>query len=507
MKNLKSKKAQGVSILLILLLFNSTLDAQTDTAYNIQNMMRITSFSKDFWTPKYDDNDRTGSNGNTCTSSGGACRGYWCAGSGSNLLVGLKSLCGANDAPVSVCDPYGNLVKKIGKYGTDSRQIYYVYLPKEYDVNTPIVVLIHGGAWLAGPSSLIKGFGTKLAWKTESTNLVKELLDNGFAVVSVLYRLAKYGNTDAEMAANDITWQTQINDIDAAILSVRNNFPTCLGINANSIQVYGESAGAHLAMMWAYTKTTAASTYIKSVVPCYGPTNMQKIGDFMKSKPCGTYFCGISNYTDLSKGYYPYYLPANLNNTYNTYASVNPLNCGISGSDVLALIAGCVASSGTDPDFCNTNYKIIDSWRMIQSALAVSTPITAPLTNSSLLAYSPFNALANSTVVIPTFILHGENDVLVPYNGNNSFSSEMETNLSSASHGGLIRKITSSSNATDQIVPTTYSSSNPRNLIKTYDNCNHGFASTTNPDTNPAPQIALYAQVRLDLLSWLNGHK
>lgn len=467
--------------------------------------MRITSFSKDFWTPKYDDNDRTGSDGNTCTSSGGACRGYWCASSGSNLLTGLKSLCGVDDATVSVCDPYGNVIQKIGRYGIDSRQIYYVYLPKDYIPNTPVVVLIHGGAWLAGPSSKIKGFGTKLAWKTESTNLVKELLDNGFAVVSVLYRLAKYGNTDAEMAANNITWQTQINDIDAAILSVRNNFPTCLGINANSIQVYGESAGAHLAMMWAYTKTTASSTYIKSVVPCYGPTNMQKIGNFMKSKPTGTYVCGVSNYT--SGSFFPYYLSANLNNTYNTYASVNPLNCSVSGVDNLFLSLACGTPPNGNPDLCNTNYKIIDSWRMIQSALAVSTPIATPLTNSNLLAYSPFNALANSTVVIPTFILHGENDALVPYDGNNSFSSEMETNLSSSSHGGLIRKITSSSNTADQIVPIGYSGLNPRNLIKTYANCNHGFASTTDPNSNPTPQIALYTQVRIDLLRWLNGHK
>ncbi len=144
---------------------------------------------------------------------------------------------------------------------------------------------------------------------------------------------------------------------------------------------------------------------------------------------------------------------------------------------------------------------------MIQSALAVSTPIATPLTNSNLLAYSPFNALANSTVVIPTFILHGENDALVPYDGNNSFSSEMETNLSSSSHGGLIRKITSSSNTADQIVPIGYSGLNPRNLIKTYANCNHGFASTTDPNSNPTPQIALYTQVRIDLLRWLNGHK
>ncbi|MBP6154914.1 MAG: alpha/beta hydrolase [Chitinophagales bacterium] len=369
-------------------------------------------------------------------------------------------------------DAYNNIISAFGKYGTDIRQQYYVQYPSNKNINSPIVVLVHGGAWFSGPNpDNVQGWGGGFTTNAPD-NFVKNLLDNGFVVVTTLYRLSRLGITDAEMNSNPIILQDQINDIDAAIVHVRTNFPSCLGLNANSIQVLGESAGAHLALMWAYTKTTIPSTYIKSVIGMYAPTNMQQYGNFLKNIPsnqnftCGGMFIG-----------FPWYFPivdiTNPNEVYNT----TNFDCKAAGYP---------------------NSRVAQSYKMIQS-LVGTAPINAPLSSNELLNASPFNAL-NSNRVIPTFIMHGKSDVLVPYN---QATLNMDTRLAIANNGGLLFNFTSSTGN----VPTTYAPT-PRHGIKQYDNANHGFLTTdTNILTSSFSQTVLYLLIRLDAIKWLNGHK
>ena len=44
-------------------------------------------------------------------------------------------------------------------YGTDARNKMDVYLPANRTAETPIVILIHGGAWISGDKSIFKRFG------------------------------------------------------------------------------------------------------------------------------------------------------------------------------------------------------------------------------------------------------------------------------------------------------------------------------------------------------------
>ncbi|KAA8816496.1 hypothetical protein EMB92_06230 [Bifidobacterium callitrichos] len=95
----------------------------------------------------------------------------------------------------------------------------------------PVVVFIHGGAWIHGDKSFL----------SERMPLVNTLLQSGYVVASINYRLAA-----------ESPWPAQINDCNSAVRFLREHAAE-YGIDPDRIAVFGESAGAHLAMMMGVT--------------------------------------------------------------------------------------------------------------------------------------------------------------------------------------------------------------------------------------------------------------
>ncbi len=90
--------------------------------------------------------------------------------------------------------------------------------------DAPVLVYVHGGAWVAGSKSAVHA---KPAHFTGA----------GYVFVSLDYRLAP-----------GATVQDQLNDIDTALGWIAANIAR-FGGNADSIQLMGHSAGAHLVSM------------------------------------------------------------------------------------------------------------------------------------------------------------------------------------------------------------------------------------------------------------------
>jgi acetyl esterase/lipase len=132
-------------------------------------------------------------------------------------------------------------------YGSNTRQVYDIYLPSRRDTNTPVVLLIHGGAWKAGQKEDMNNY----------VNLIRSKWSN-VAVVNMNYRLANN--------ANNIHHNEIIADIQATI--------NHLLLNKNSYQissrfgVAGASAGGQLGMIYAYKYNPA----IKCVGNIFGPS-------------------------------------------------------------------------------------------------------------------------------------------------------------------------------------------------------------------------------------------
>lgn len=136
-------------------------------------------------------------------------------------------------------------------YGTDSQQKLDLYIPKNKDSIKGIFVIIHGGGWRAGDKSNLTFF---------TLSSMQKLPDYAFANMN--YRLAD---------VHSFVLPNQTNDIDSALgLLVKRFHP-----NSKFI-VLGNSAGAHLSMLYAYNSFFNFKHHnkIKAVVNIVGPADL-----------------------------------------------------------------------------------------------------------------------------------------------------------------------------------------------------------------------------------------
>ena len=106
-----------------------------------------------------------------------------------------------------------------------------VYVPEESS-KAPCVMWMHGGAWLLGDRRLPPAL-----WP--QGELFQKLVDAGFAVATIDYRHAR-----------EAPFPAQLHDAKAAIRYLR-EFASTLHLDPDRIAVWGESAGAQLAMLTA----------------------------------------------------------------------------------------------------------------------------------------------------------------------------------------------------------------------------------------------------------------
>jgi glycerophosphoryl diester phosphodiesterase len=125
------------------------------------------------------------------------------------------------------------------------------YLPDEHNKNTKVIVYIHGGSWVQGD-------------KKEFPNaLIEELVGKRkYALASINYRLVKDGKN---------TFPAQIEDVKKALAFISDNAEEYV-YDGNSFALMGASAGAHLAMLYAYGYDSLRQ--VKTVVDIFGPTDL-----------------------------------------------------------------------------------------------------------------------------------------------------------------------------------------------------------------------------------------
>ena len=138
-----------------------------------------------------------------------------------------------------------------------------VYKPEKLAAALPAVIWIHGGAWTGGD---------KNGWDRNEVRF-KELLYQGYIVVSINYRLSYQAKFPA-----------QIEDCKGAIRFLRANAETYM-IDSNRIGVLGTSAGGHLAALLGTSGNVKElegdvggnlnqSSRVQCVVDVTGPTDL-----------------------------------------------------------------------------------------------------------------------------------------------------------------------------------------------------------------------------------------
>ena len=125
------------------------------------------------------------------------------------------------------------------------------FYPDNHNSNTKLIVYIHGGSWSRGDK------------REFPKQLIEELVGNrGYMVVSINYRLVKDGQN---------LFPAQIEDVKKA-LEFLSSKAKRYGFNGNEFALMGGSAGAHLAMLYAYKHDTKKQ--VKTVVNLWGPTDL-----------------------------------------------------------------------------------------------------------------------------------------------------------------------------------------------------------------------------------------
>jgi acetyl esterase/lipase len=121
-----------------------------------------------------------------------------------------------------------------------------IYRPAQVGIY-PAIVIVHGGAWQGGSAADYADFSHYMAAK-------------GYVVWSISYRLApRY------------TFPTQLEDVQTALKFIQQNARK-YETDSTRIAIMGRSAGAHLAMLAAYSDNPPIA--FRAVVNYYGPIDL-----------------------------------------------------------------------------------------------------------------------------------------------------------------------------------------------------------------------------------------
>ncbi|MEP6733935.1 MAG: alpha/beta hydrolase [Chryseolinea sp.] len=149
-------------------------------------------------------------------------------------------------------------------YANDTlkKHLLDIYVPANAKGDVPLVIWIHGGAWMMNDKYADMGY---------MKNTVKGFLEKGYALASIDYR----HSTTAIFPA-------QIQDCNAAVEFLYNNAAK-YKLNKNKFALIGFSAGGHLASLLAlslnndvaafYAVKKKPSFKIKLVLDFYGPSD------------------------------------------------------------------------------------------------------------------------------------------------------------------------------------------------------------------------------------------
>ena len=177
-----------------------------------------------------------------------------------------------------------------------------LYLPKDMNAKTPVIVWIHGGSW---------SMGKKEPWPAIA------LVDKGYAVASIDYRLS--GNT---------TFPAQVRDAKAAVRWIRENADK-YNIDPNRMGAWGSSAGGHLAALVGTSgddkelegtepNPLRTSSKVQAVCVFCGPTDLKAFSEYRPS------FKGIS--PDAPKEIVTKLFGGDLKNREVFLTQANPIN-------------------------------------------------------------------------------------------------------------------------------------------------------------------------------------
>jgi|GEM_PF-6189889 len=291
------------------------------------------------------------------------------------LTIGIFFSC-SDDGSVDPIEEVVELtaIDTLINYGSDERQHYQLLLPKERSTETPIVMLVHGGAWTIGPKAdTLKSMFNKPGGGLFS--LADSLLSAGYGCAIMKYRLVDYcPNAGTCLQGNTNEFEEILDDIQSGFDKLDSD-ATELQYAANRYGLLGESAAGNIVLMYSYARSNPDK--LKAVVDWYGPARPE----------AATLKNQLLLVDLLSGGYFP-----------PDWQTVNPIYSG----------------------------KVYFT-RGLEST--VGLPIVNNGFGNAAKAISPYQLVENDNFnEIPTLLMHGDQDIVVPISQSNSLGALLNTN-------------------------------------------------------------------------------
>lgn len=156
------------------------------------------------------------------------------------------------EAPITI----GKVIRNV-PYKNNLKLDIYTPTQKVHELS-PVLVYIHGGAWIAGAKETFN--------LNRYNRAAKSLRASGYTIISIEYTLAEQDKSPfpacIEDASDAMDWIFQNAD--------------SLNFDINNIGLFGESAGAHIAMMLAFDKTASCHTdQYAYIINIFGPVELK----------------------------------------------------------------------------------------------------------------------------------------------------------------------------------------------------------------------------------------
>lgn len=183
----------------------------------------------------------------------------------------------SSEAPVI----YGEVVYQL-PYNED--QTVDLYLPtQKLHSSSPTLVFFHGGAWIAGRKESINF--------NRFNKAINELREKGYAVISPSYTLAE---------ENKSPFPQCIQDAYDLLLWLEEN-ASIYNLDTSNVGLFGESAGAHIALMTSFSSAEnfdrkESSIPIRYTIDAYGPTDLESLYQMQHTDSLDLIFSKLPSY-------------------------------------------------------------------------------------------------------------------------------------------------------------------------------------------------------------------
>lgn len=196
--------------------------------------------------------------------------------------------------PVLPFLPEGTILHGNIRYSGDAteKHLLDIYLPPGVKGKAPVIIFIHGGAWISNDKYADFGYMRKT---------VAEFIKNGYAIASIDYRWA-----------TETPFPAQIRDCNLAVSWLYDHAEQ-YGLDRNRLALIGFSAGGHLASLQGLSNNERVDDFhvpgssrnftIKAVVDFYGPAELASLKSSEDPKSPEAILLGAApvNRPDLAK--------------------------------------------------------------------------------------------------------------------------------------------------------------------------------------------------------------